>query len=282
MRFTSVRTRRINNKHKDMNLFNIIIIVGYSGTGKSLLANHYIASHPKAYLVDSLKLYEASPTVISAFQSIRNIDEMANCDTLIIDEIPSSPCLETLSNVLSHRIRHKRNTVILSQSTHNVERIFDLGKWNRLRGTLLTLTKDTDVDAFCLYLDIMLKVRSDRPLELNLWKWGNSIKSIVDEQEQHISLSSEDWNVLLNKPLFWQLLGKSNLQSLVMNEAGEDMENGAVDWSVANEYLGTFTQDKDISQRLKESFIKILSWVDEPSENDYLLGLNFIKANAAD
>lgn len=54
MRFTSVRTRRINNKHKDMNLFNIIIIVGYSGTGKSLLANHYIASHPKAYLVDSL------------------------------------------------------------------------------------------------------------------------------------------------------------------------------------------------------------------------------------
>lgn len=67
-----------------------------------------------------------------------------------------------------------------------------------------------------------------------------------------------------------------------MNEAGEDMENGAVDWSVAKEYLGTFTQDKDISQRLKESFIKILSWVDEPSENDYLLGLNFIKANAAD
>lgn len=262
-----------------MNKFNLIVIIGTTGTGKSLLASHYIACYPKARLVDSIKLYEASSAVVSAFLSTDNTAGLAECDTLIIDEIPASPCLDTLSDILAYRIGQEKNTIILSQDKRNVEKLIDFEKVGCCDGTLLLLTKDADLELLCSYLSIMQGIRSDRFLELNLWKWREQSNCGFDEQEQNLSICPEQWNELLNNYSFWQLLRQSDLQCLVMSEASENMENGTVDWAIAEKYLKALIQDVRLPQRLRDTFSEVLLWVDSEHKDSYQLGINFISSH---
>lgn len=262
-----------------MNRFNLIIILGVTGTGKSLLASRYIASHPEARLIDSLKLHEASPAVISAFLSAENISELSECKTLIIDEVPDSLYFDALYGILSYRINKKKNVIILSQSICVVEKITDLEKMDSvsdISGIQFSLAKDSNLEFFCSCLGIMQTIRSDRPLELNLWKGREP--SIIEEQDQHLTIPTEDWNELLGNSSFWELLEQSNLQSLVMNEAGESMKNGTVAWAVAENYLKAFIHDRQLPQHLRDSFSEILLWIDSEDKSSYQLGINFISS----
>ena len=262
-----------------MNRFNFITILGVTGTGKSLLASRYIASHPEARLIDSLKLHEASPAVISAFLSAENISELSECKTLIIDEVPDSLYFDALYGILSYRINKKKNVIILSQSICFVEKITDLEKMDSvsdISGIQFSLTKDSNLEFFCSCLGIMQTIRWDRPIELNLWKKRGL--SIIEEQERHLTILPEDWNRLFSNYSFWELLEQSNLRCLAMNEAGEEMENGTVAWAIAENYLKSFSRERQLPQQFKDSLSEVLLWVDSEDKSSYQLGINFISS----
>lgn len=262
-----------------MNRFSNIIIIGVTGTGKSLLASQYIASHPEARLVDSLKLCKASLSDISSFYSSENISDLAQCDTLVIDEVPASSFLDALSRIVAYRLRSEKNIVILSQGIANVERLFaSLKCISSNDGVLLYLTKDTDIDLLCTCLGIMQIIRSDRPLELNLWKRDSLGNTFVLEQNLKVSLPPKQWNELVKNDSFWQLIEQSHLQSRALNCDDENMENGAVEWLAAANFLNKFLQDEQLPQLLRDSFAKVLSWGGSKSMVNYQLGLNFISS----
>lgn len=264
-----------------MNRFNIIIIIGVTGTGKSLLAARYLASHPDARLIDSLELKKAPAKVIS-FKSENNIRELANCDTLLIDELFEAPWLATIAEIFAYRAKHGKKTVILSQQKENVERIFNSVKIIDEPGVLLYLGKDTDIQMICSFLDLLLSIRSDCPLVFKLWCKEDPSMPFWDEQEQHLAIAPEEWNLLLDYSAFWELVLQSNMQSLVIGESGEIMKNGSVGWAIAKSILKRLVSDMQLSHKMKESLNKILTWVDENATGHYELGINFISSNTVE
>lgn len=260
-----------------MNRFNLIIIIGVTGTGKSLFASNYLASHPQARLIDSLKLYEASPKVTSAFFSTDNLFELMNCDTLLLDEVPEGSFLTSVSKILKYRILHEKKTVILSQCKANIDKILNSTQVTEIMGSLIQLEKSTNLEELCSVVEVMLSIRTDRPLYFNLWQ--KESPELITEQEQHLSIEPEEWNLLLNKLVFWELILQSNLQSLVMSENGENMKNGTVGWPFAKHLLNKLVLDVQLPKNIKDNFKEVLAWVDEQATGIYELGINFISSS---
>lgn len=255
-----------------MNKFNNIIITGNTGSGKSMLAGIYMASHQEARLIDGLRLNGPDSDISG------NRDELEECHTLIVDEIPYPPC-RLLSEILKSRIRNGKNNIILTQGTENIEHLNseDTTEGISTAGILLSLSYGADLEALCSCIDIMLSIRSDRPLEFNLWKYRTSI--YLEDQDYNLSVAPREWNSLISHSLFWELLLLSNLQCLAENDSGEDMENGSVSWDSAKKYLEEFIQDAGIPEKLRNTFKEILSWVNTPSSDKYELGINFISSS---
>lgn len=255
-----------------MNKFNNIIITGSTGSGKSMLASIYMASHPQTRLIDGLRLNGPDSDISG------NRDELEECHTLIVDEIPYPPC-RLLSEILKSRIRNGKNNIILTQGTENIEHLNseDNAEGISAAGILLTLSHGADLEALCSCIGIMLSIRSDRPLEFNLWKHGTG--TYLEEQDHNLSVAPREWNSLISHSLFWEFLLLSNLQCLAENDRGEDMENGSVSWDSAKKYLEKFIQDAGIPEQLKNTFKEILSWVNAPSSDKYELGINFISSS---
>lgn len=257
-----------------MNKFNNIIITGSTGSGKSMLAGIYMAFHPQARLIDGLRLNDLNNDISD------NRDELEECQTLIVDEIPYPPC-RLLSEILKSRIRNGKNNIILTQGTENIEHLNseDNAEGVSAAGILLTLSYGADLEALCSCIGIMLSIRSDRPLEFNLWKHGTG--TYLEEHDHNLSVAPQEWNNLINHSLFWELLLLSNLQCLAKSDSGEDMENRSVSWDSAKKYLEEFIQDASIPEKLKNTLKEILSWVNAPSSDKYELGINFSSSTTA-
>lgn len=263
MKSYTLRTSFFNK----MNKFNNIIIIGTTGSGKSMLAGIYLESHPEATLIDSLHIGN---------KISERMNEFTECDTLIIDEIPIPPC-QILSDILKFRIMNEKKNVILTQSTRDISNL--ISEDINPVGTLLTLIYGADLKAFSSFLDIMLRIRSDRPIWFNLWKRRTNDKICIEKQNRNLTLDQEEWNSLLNDISFWKMVLFSDLQCLVMSDNGEDTENGRINWNLARQYLEKLSNNDNTSPKLKKSFREILSWVDTASITEYQLGINFISSH---
>lgn len=264
----------------NMNKFNFITITGASGTGKTTLVQHYLKEHPcSTGFLDGARFHPSSKDLFKCLFSPEGISSFCSYEVLILDEVLIHPELrKSILEILEYRFECDRKTIIVEQ-TDTVFKQMDMPIIHAILQCssfrLEELIKGAHFEAVYSILEAMLKIRSDRSLEFMLWR---KCRSGWEATEQYFSLVPNLWNLMVTNAIFWPMVINSELKCLAMNEDGENMQSGFLEWKPAMEYLDAILQDESLPSDLKLELMQIKSWVAQDYSANYQLGLNFISS----
>lgn len=255
---------------------DIIIITGFSGSGKSTFVIKYL----EVFNYNSILIEGKEVCNIASFTEDK-IQALKECSRLIIDdffliEFNYSLWKSTLE-VLEYRFNNSKFILLTGYTdTFETERHGIIKRLYSAAQTYNIIYNTTDIDL--LMKDIYLAenhIAQSRPMKLYLMEEEGVCLNCTDTA---LDFLPEEWNGLLHEMLFLKFLEAGELQSLACDEEGNDFLSGFLPISQAKEYLLRFVEFNSLPTITKKKFEIILKSWDSPAIRKLYLGVDFYKS----
>lgn len=254
---------------------DIIIITGFTGSGKSTFVTKYL----EVFSYNSILIEGKEVCNIASFTEDK-IQALKECARLIIDDfflIEFNYSLwKSILEVLEFRFNNSR-LILLTGYTENfagerhgiIKRLYSAAQIHNI------VYNTTDIDQLMkgLYL-AENHIDVSRPMKLSLMEVEGVCFNCTDTE---LDFLPEEWNDLLHEMLFLKFLEVGELQSLACDEEGNDFLSGFLPITQAQKYLLKFLELNYLPAITKEKFEIILKSWDSPAIRKQYLGIDFYK-----